>query len=122
MATEAPMGVFDRVLLVSATGDRYVSPHSGKFYTWFLEFYFLKIFETFTNGTTVFKEHYSLNFNISARVEQAKQAINDQAQGRFNIEIVDKLQRNLEISPTKVERYHVYHQGLPQGKILYLYW
>ena len=55
--------------------------------------------------------------SISARVEQAKQAMNDQAQGRFNIEIVDKLQRNLEISPTKVERYHVYHQGLPQGKI-----
>ena len=61
--------------------------------------------------------------SISARVEQAKQAMNDQAQGRFNIEIVDKLQRNLEISPTKVERYHVYHQGLPQGKICscYLY-
>ena len=51
-----------------------------------------------------------------ARIEQAKQAVNDQAQGRFNIEIVDKLQRNLEISPTKVERYHVYHQGLPQGQ------
>ena len=31
MATSAPMGVFDRVLLVSATGDRYVSLHSGNF-------------------------------------------------------------------------------------------
>ena len=51
-------------------------------------------------------------------MEQAKQALSDQAQGRFNIEIVDKLQRNLEISTTRVERYHVYHQGLPQGKFL----
>ena len=49
-------------------------------------------------------------------MEQAKQALSDQAQGRFNIEIVDKLQRNLEISTTRVERYHVYHQGLPQGQ------
>ena len=49
-------------------------------------------------------------------MEQAKQAMNDQAQGRFNIEIVDKLQRNLEISSTRAERYHVYHQGLPQGE------
>ena len=41
MATEQPLGIFGRVLLVSATGDRYVSPHS-------------------------------------ARIEQAKQAFNDQ--------------------------------------------
>lgn len=77
MAAEQPLGVFGRVLLVSATGDRYVSPHS-------------------------------------ARIEQAKQAFNDQAQGKINIELVEKLQRNLEISQTKVERYHVFHQGLPQ--------
>ena len=46
MATEQPLGVFGRVLLVSATGDRYVSPHS-------------------------------------ARIEQAKQAFNDQGEDLF---------------------------------------
>ena len=48
MATEQPLGVFGRVLLVSATGDRYVSPHS-------------------------------------ARIEQAKQAFNDQGEDLVNI-------------------------------------
>ena len=57
--------------------------------------------------------------NFLARVEQAKQAFNDQAQGRFNIELVEKLQRNLEISNTKIERYHVFHQGLPQGGYIF---
>ena len=48
MATEQPLGVFGRVLLVSATGDRYVSPHS-------------------------------------ARIEQAKQAFNDQGEALISI-------------------------------------
>ena len=30
MAGEQPLGIFARVLLVSATGDRYVSPHAAR--------------------------------------------------------------------------------------------
>ena len=30
MASDHPLGVFARVLLVSATGDRYVSPHAAR--------------------------------------------------------------------------------------------
>ena len=78
LATEAPLSVFSRILLVSAAGDRYVSPHS-------------------------------------ARVENAKQAFSDKVNGQSNIELVERLQRDLEHSKATVERYHVIHQGLPQG-------
>ena len=70
--------MFNRVLLISAAGDRYVSPHS-------------------------------------ARVENARQAFQDKVAGQSNIELVERLQRNLEHSDATVERYHVIHQGLPQG-------
>ena len=81
LATEAPLSVFSRILLVSAAGDRYVSPHS-------------------------------------ARVENAKQAFSDKVNGQSNIELVERLQRDLEHSKATVERYHVIHQGLPQGDFL----
>lgn len=82
LASEAPLSVFQRVLLISAAGDRYVSPHS-------------------------------------ARVENARQAFADKVNGQSNIELVERLQRNLEHSNSAVERYHVIHQGLPQGTINY---
>jgi len=69
-------------MLISAAGDRYVSPHS-------------------------------------ARVENARQAFADKVNGQSNIELVERLQRNLEHSDSTVERYHVIHQGLPQGNQIF---
>ena len=79
MASNCPLSIFKRVLLVSAAGDRYVSPHS-------------------------------------ARIESPKSAFADKVNGTSNILIVETLQKKLEVNKTIVERYHVFHQNLPQGK------
>jgi hypothetical protein len=79
MASSCPLSIFKRVLLVSAAGDRYVSPHS-------------------------------------ARIESPKSAFADKVNGTSNILIVETLQKKLEVNKTIVERYHVFHQNLPQGK------
>ena len=78
LASEAPLSVFNRIMLISAGGDRYVSPHS-------------------------------------ARIENAKAAFSDKVNGQSNIELIERLQRNIEHSDSTVERYHVIHQGLPTG-------
>ena len=72
------MSVFKRVLLVSAAGDRYVSPHS-------------------------------------ARIDTPKSAFLDKVAGPSNILLTETLQKKLEVNKTIVERYHVFHQNLPQG-------
>jgi hypothetical protein len=77
MASNCPLSIFKRVLLVSAAGDRYVSPHS-------------------------------------ARIESPKSAFADKVNGTSNILIVETLQKKLEVNKTIVERYHVFHQNLPQ--------
>jgi len=77
MASSCPLSIFKRVLLVSAAGDRYVSPHS-------------------------------------ARIESPKSAFADKVNGTSNILIVETLQKKLEVNKTIVERYHVFHQNLPQ--------
>ena len=80
MASNCPLSVFKRVLLVSAAGDRYVSPHS-------------------------------------ARIDTPKSAFLDKVAGPSNILLTETLQKKLEVNKTIVERYHVFHQNLPQGKL-----
>jgi hypothetical protein len=50
----------------------------------------------------------------SARIESPKSAFADKVNGTSNILIVETLQKKLEVNKTIVERYHVFHQNLPQ--------
>ena len=51
----------------------------------------------------------------SARIESPKSVFADKVNGT-NILIVETLQKKLEVNKTIVERYHVFHQNLSQGK------